>query len=354
MTAAIAAGEIRRSIAVPDAIAPNTEEWDGVIARLALAHKTTAADTDFRVRHEHIDVTNLRAANDVLIVGSIPLSAGRNMIESGFAMLRAAATTARGPKAHISGGYSKLADATVAEARMGHTVDGSYIIPILMPIPEMEAEPASDPPMEGMGAELIRREPIERRTTRTFAQALNAVYTHVVEPAVPPKADRVLPLTTAGVSREFVIALQNIVRDEAVTTFETSFAWAGAIPAPTDVAQSIEIPSEASELLGEMARHLKSSRREPVQSITGPIVDWHHVPEEPTGWIGVQSIRNGRDVIVRVHLPAEEVERAIGYMHGSRTVVVQGRPVGGRGKPVEIFAPATVVPLADTMLPVGG
>lgn len=54
---------------------------------------------------------------------------------------------------------------------------------------------------------------------------------------------------------------------------------------------------------------------------------------------------------VRVHLSADDVTRAVSYLRDSQTVVVDGVPRGGRGKPVQIFNPTRFMSLAETMLP---
>jgi hypothetical protein len=338
-------------IGVPDNARPGSTEWRGVIERLARAQGETSEEVGFRVDHEHIDVTDLRAANDTLITGSIPLASGAQLVLSAQKMLRASATTARGSKAQIGGGYLRDGDRVAAKARMGHTKAGSYIIPILMPIPTYDSEMPEEEPFEGMDAAVVRREPIERRTMRTFAQALTAVSRLIVQPGIQPTSALVPPLVAAGVSREFVMALRDIVEEHSVSKFDATFSWAGAVAPPRDVPEVIDIPRESGELLAEAAQQLKAKKREPNQTFTGPIVEWHHVPQEPQGWIGIQTMRAAREMTVRVYLSEADIYRAVDYMRDSQTVVIEGTPVGGRGKPVEIFEPSRFISLAETMIP---
>lgn len=337
-------------VGLPTYLEPDSLEWQGVIERVARHMELQVADVDRRVRREFFDVTNLRAANDVLIAGSIPLDSGVNLLTAARAMLRASATTAQGARAHISGGYSKRGDQVLGDARMGHTIDGSYVIPVLMPIPETETE-SDDTPFEGMTADRIAPEPAERRTMRTFAEALTAVQRRIVEPAREPTQADIAPLIAAGVSRELVAGLHSIVIDRSVTTFDASFEWAGSLTAPSRLPTNVQFPREAAELLDATARRLKTTRQEPIQSITGPIIEVFHKPGDPTGWVGVQTIRRSREVRVRVMLGAEDIDRGLEWMRASRTVVVDGKPTGGRGRPLEIRQPDRFLPLDETFLP---
>lgn len=115
------------TIAVPNAIRPDSVEWRSVIERLANFEQRPISDMTFRLRNRLVDVTRLRAANDYVISGSIPLTAGVGLVGAAYKMLRASATTARRPRAHIAGNFSKLGDRIVDQARLGQTEEGSYI-----------------------------------------------------------------------------------------------------------------------------------------------------------------------------------------------------------------------------------
>lgn len=338
-------------VGVPSDLRPGTLEWAGVIARLAVAQHLPAESVQLAVQHEHLDVTNFRAVNEGVIDRSIPLTSGLQLLESARAMLRATATTAQRTRAHISGGYSKTGDALASRARMGHTIDGSYVIPVLMPVPEATTLVSDAEPFESMTVDKVAPESAERRVTRTLAEALTAVQRRIVEPARLPTSSDIVPLVAAGVSREFVQALSSIVQDAAVSTFHVSFTWAGVAAPPTGIPEEVQIPREAGELLDEAARRLRSVKDEPAQSITGPIIEVHHLPEDESGWIGVQTVRSGRTVTVRVWLTAAEVMQALDFMRRTQTVVVAGRPIGGRGKPLEIRKPDRFASLEETMLP---
>jgi hypothetical protein len=191
-------------IAVPARIPVDSAAWRSVIDRIGVADARSPEDVASSIQLQMTDVTRLRAANDIVISGSIPLPAGVNLVSSAYAMLRAAATASVRPRAHIAGNFSKLADEVVAQARLGHTQSGSYIIPLLMPLTSPPDDRTDAPPVPGMEIERSPIEPSERRVTRTLAQALDAVDRLIVQPARKPRPSDLTSAVVAGVTRELV------------------------------------------------------------------------------------------------------------------------------------------------------
>jgi hypothetical protein len=338
-------------IAVPDHIQIGSVEWSGVVERLAAYERRSVNAVTTAIRDQYVDVARLRAANDVVIEGSIPLGAGVSLVASAHQMLRACATTAQRPRAQIRGHYSRFADEVVRQARLGHTSEGSYIIPILMPVSEPPADDVHERPIESLESGRVPHEPIERRVTRTFAQALTAVEQRIVQPAKQPRLRDIGPIISAGVSRELVTALYRVVADPAVATFEAAFVWAGALTPPASVPAEVVIPSEAADLLRTTERLLRSPKIEPPRTITGPVVEIHHAPGDPSGWIVVQTIQRGRPADIRVLLRQQELDPAHDWMRTARTIVVAGQIVRPFGQSLRIERPEAVYPLDETFLP---
>lgn len=338
-------------IAVPDRIRVGTVEWASVVERLAAYEGRSVNAVTADIRDQYVDVARLRAANDIVIEGSIPLGAGVSLVASAHQMLRACATTAQRPRAQIGGHYSRLADEVVRQARLGHTSEGSYVIPVLMPVSEPPADDLHERPIETLEIERVAHEPIERRVTRTFAQALTAVQQRIVAPAQQPRLHDIGPIVAAGVSRELVSALHRVVADPSVAMFEAAFVWAGALTPPASVPAEVAIPSEAAELLQMTERLLRSPHVEPPRTITGPVVGIHHEPGDPSGWIEVQTIRRGRPADVRVILREQDLYPAHDWMRTARTILVEGRIVRPFGQSLRIEEPQAVYPLDETFLP---
>lgn len=340
------------TLAVPFAMRIETAEWRGLTERLAVYEHRPVAEVAYQIQHFYTDVTRFRAANDYVIGGSIPLTAGVDLVSSAYKMLRASATTARQTKAHIAGNFSKLGDQIAAEARLGHTEHGSYIVPVLVPLSEPAPGEQSDLWHDEPGvAERVAYEPPERRVTRTLAQALTAINIRIVQPAREPTAADMVPLIAAGASRELVVAVNQVLSDPAVALLEASFAWAVGATAPASVPASVSLPAEAGDLLTKASRLLRTSRRDPSERMTGPIVEVRHVPGDPYGEVALQTMRHGRAVEVRVRLSEDRLDPTHDWMRTSRTIVVEGQVLRAPGKPLRVDQPSNVYPLDEAFLP---
>lgn len=339
-----------RHVGVASEIELGSVEWRSVIDRLGAAISKPAAEVEREVQTQFVDVARLRAAKDVVIEGSIPLDAGVKLVTSARTMLRASATTAQKLRPQISGSYSVTGDKLAQEARLGHTIHGSYIIPILMPLPRYQDTPRGRVPFEGMEIHQVSYEPAQRRVMRTLAEALSAVEQVVVRPGKMPQAKDANEIVAAGVSRELVNALIEVVDSPSVASFTADFDWASSAMPPKVDSGTVEIPHDASELLTATAKLLKSSNPQVQQSVTGPIVEVRHVPRDPFGEVAIQTIRNGRPAEVRVRIREPEVADCLEWMRSARTVLVDGRIRRSPGRPLLIEQPLRLLPVDLTYL----
>lgn len=338
-------------IAVPfGTLQPGEFEWRSVVERIASHEHRSADEVATNITAQYTDITHLRAANDFVITGSIPLSAGASLVVSAKEMLRSSATTAQQARSQIAGNYSKIGDDLADQARLGHTIEGSYIIPVLMPLPEQEVDDPQTPQITGLDRERAAPEPAERRVMRTFAEALTAINRLVVQPAREPKSREIPDLVVAGVSREFVTALLRVVNEPAVSTFEATFVWAPATVGPSGIPVKVDIPAASSELLKRTARLLKTSRREVSQTITGPIVEVRHIPDDLFGEVAIQATRGGKPSEIRVRLRLDQIDQTYEWMRASRTVLVEGELVRTPGQPLRIDSPSRFATLESTFL----
>jgi hypothetical protein len=335
-------------VAVPSNITSRNDEWSGIVNRIAQAEKLKPSAVDTSIKHQYIDSTEFRAADDVYIEGSIPLEAGFSLFASARTMVRVCATTSRGAKARIGGGYSTRGDRIAETARFGHTLHGSYIIPVFMPLPR-PTESSQTP----LGFEKNQRtfyESEERRVTRTMAQSLAALKSLVVEPGKAPRKSVVADLVTAGVSREMVLAVHRVISDESVATFDASFSWAGSIPQPPNLPEHIVIPSESAELLEGAARQMKVSKRTDIETMTGLIVQLRD-EGDGLGDVVVQTVRRGRPCEITVRLGDRQLIEAHEWFKERRALVLDGPVVANPGRPLRVDAVKRLQPLDETFLP---
>ncbi|WP_394253092.1 hypothetical protein [Arthrobacter pityocampae] len=334
-------------IAVPHKAFAGDLAWNGVVERVADSAGLSKKSVEASVRNLYVDVTEFRAADDILIHGSIPVEAGFSLISTARALLRTSATTSRGPKALINGNYSRPGERIVEHARFGHTIPGSYILPMLVPISRPQRTNDSllhDPKSPSL------YEPEERRATRTMAQALSAIQNRVVDPDRVPGPTVITDLIIAGVSREMVSALHQVVSDASVTTFDASFRWASGLQEPQKLPAKIEIPAGAAGVLKrtfELMRPLKKSRTE---NLTGQIVQLRDDDSVVFGDVSIRTMRNGRTSEVDVRLGRPELQHAHRWFEEREVLVVEGEVESTPGKGLRIDAPIRVEPLTNTLL----
>lgn len=307
---------------VPHELAAGGLDWQRIVERLAEIEGVSESDIAARLEGRLVDVANIRAANDIVIRDTIPYTAGVTMVRESWTMLRAAATTSLGPKAHIRR-YRQSADSIIESARMAHTRRGSFIIPIYLPLPEPE-QVTDVIPTEDL--ETAVPESQERRIMRTFAEALAAVDEIAVQPEQEPTANGVQDLIRSGVSHEFAVSLRRILTEEAVSDFSASFVWAPAGgPAPR-TPSTVSIPAAATERIRRVAEKLRQApTAQQAEYLTGPIVGVHRDDEDRSGVVTVQVSRNARPTHLSVNVSRERLDQALDWMKARATVVVQSK-----------------------------
>ena len=259
---------------------------------------------------------------------------------------RSGATTARRPNLHIGRNFSVVGDRVAERARMGHTRRGSYLVPILMPIP------ADHETSFGSDETLLKAPPEspERRVSRTVAQSLAAIASNIIQPARDPRPDVLPALHLAGASREAVMALQRTLSEPGVQNLRATFRWSAGTTAPSGLPETVTFPSEAAELLERAADLMRRSKVEPGERFTGRIIEVRHPHGQSTGEVTLDTFRRGRACEIRVPVGPDDLQLAYGRVERNETVLVDGRvdPVTTQG--LRISNPQAIVPLAETVL----
>jgi hypothetical protein len=337
-------------VAVPNEVVVGSLEWHGLVERVAAVERRRPADVALGIERELTDVAHLRAANDIVIRGSIPLQAGVSLVSSAWSMMRSSATTAQRLRAQINGSFSKIGDEILEDARLGHTQEGSYIIPVLMRHENPQPPPPGQTPILGLDAESAPGETPQRRVMRTFAQALDAVERVIVTPERTPTASSLDAFVVAGGSRELLTAVHRVLTDESVGEFKASFSWAGSVPTPNRIPREVTLPSEASRRVESAARALRQPRVSPGETLTGVVVQLRDDLKEPFGEFALQTVRGGRQVEVRIRVQGDDRLRAHDWMRDHSTIVCQGQVRRAPGQPLTIDSPRLIQPIEETMI----
>lgn len=315
-------GDTGRAV-VPNEVPDQSPELDSVVRVLAMRFGATQDEMRSRLRYYSTDITRLAVASDG---DSIPLRTARQLLESASAMVRAAAAAARGPRANVPN-YSREVREMASSARMGHTLSGSFIVPIYFDLTVVQVEQQTLDENTSAAAP----EPSERRMTRTLAEAISAVARRLVDPGVEPTPSAVAEAVNAGVTLQLVRALGNLLDDDNVGGVTATFSWAPALRGQDPPVRQVAIPSEAVPLLRDAEKLLLRRPVDATETFTGPIVEVAHVPGEPVGHFTVQTVRNGQEARVQARVAETQIPEVLEWMRDRRTVVLSGqvgRPAG--------------------------
>jgi hypothetical protein len=197
------------------------------------------------------------------------------------------------------------------------------LLPLSEPEPDDEettAEPGF-PDMEITAA----KEPLERRVMRTFAESLAALDSLVVTPEREPQAASVHELIRAGVSHQFVSAVDRVLTEDAVAEFSAAFEWAPVGNPPKGV-REVSIPTDARRRLKSVASRLRDTpTKRSEEQFVGPIRRVERDPNDETGTVTVQTIRNGHSASIAVRVSPRVLDQAWEWARDRTTLVVQSR-----------------------------
>lgn len=338
------------AIIVPSRVVPGSFEWRSVVTRLADFERKPLDDIVLRIATHYIDVSKFRAAGEDVVQGSIPLETAAKVVTSARSMLRSVGTTSRRPRTAIDGNFSTFGDNIVSRARMAHTEDGSFVFPVLMPIPEPAQDHNDQAALTGMEVEWMLPESSERRVMRTLAQSLDAANAVIVHPdRAPRRTADLIPFIAAGGSKELLASLHSILEQPSVETFEATFSWAGGVNAPGGVANSVVVTSEAAPRIEQAVQLLTPSEHFPSQIYTGQIAAIIRPRQE----IELDTVHNGRKCRLFVRLERDIFNQTYDWARDERTVFVEG-DVTRSARRFFVEHPRTIGPLEEMFLRSGG
>jgi hypothetical protein len=332
------------SIVIPWRLTTQSFEYRGVVERVAAATRISFQALDRLLRHMRFDVSEFRLEADDVSETS-RLAAGVALLDSVRTLFRASATASRTSRPSIDGRYSQVGDEIASEARMAHTKRGSFVVPILMPIPPDEPDPAV-PQLAAMAPP----ESGQRRVTRTMAQALSAMKGQILDAPQLPSRSMLADLVVAGVTRESVMAVQRVLIAPGVTELDASFEWAAGHRSTQTLPTTVEFPRDAAPVLAAAADLMRTSRMSVEERLSGVVVEVRHEPNDPFSEFAIGTVVRGRSCEVRVTIPSEDITKATQWLVAGDVIVVSGPIERQKGRPLRIRRPTGVYRLAEGQL----
>lgn len=287
------------------------------------------------IARQFLDVTDLRAENPDLISVTIPLRAGHAMLDSARQLVVAAAGATIRRQGHFGKSMPRRARQHVNAVRLGHTREGSYVIPLI------SAARIPDPPSQDEPPHLelaVEEAAFDRRVLVTMARALDVLAEMVVRRDQPPTRAEVHDAVGEGVSYELCTAVHQIINTDEITDLSIDFNWALAARPPVRAPSHVGFPVGAIERVSAVLEMLRAVDTERQSVIYGLTTHLSSGTADVGGRVGVEAVVDGKLRTVWMDLGLQDYETAIAC-HKRRLVVARGTLKAAPGKRV-IMEPA--------------
>ncbi|WP_311670099.1 hypothetical protein [Streptomyces chisholmiae] len=274
---------------------------------------------------QFLDITKLRAVSEGEIDDTIPLQAGIALFDSAKRLVTASAASTLMRQGNFGRNMPKRAIRHARQVRLGHTMHGSYIIPIISRARSSDVQSDSDglddQPKLNLAVEEAR---FDRRVATTMAHALDVLEQMAVTRDRLPSTADVHDAVAEGVSRELCDAVSQVLMTGQVDSYDIRFQWAPAATPPRLLTDRSVFPKEAVRVVGEIASTLRSSERIEEQVIFGIVTSCSALLNEGNGRVVVQASIGGRVRTVKFDLDWPVFGLASRYMAERRPVFVRG------------------------------
>ncbi|MFF3770528.1 hypothetical protein [Streptomyces sp. NPDC002232] len=274
------------------------------------------------ISRQFLDVTDLRAEDDEISEGTIPLASGIGLFNSAHRMMVSAAAATLHRQGYYGNSMPRAAHKHARRMRLGQTRPGSYIVPVISSarFGVLVDDSFDEPRLEAAADESY----FERRMLTTLSRALHTLsQMAVVRDRTPTKFD-VLSAVDEGVSSELCAAVLDVIGKGGVDLFDITFNWAPSSPAPRDISAKVAFTNESADLIQHIETELKETDAPAERVLYGVIRRLSLKKNETSGHVALETVLDGKPRVVAFELPLDVYRRAARYHGERRPVVVRG------------------------------
>jgi hypothetical protein len=251
------------------------------------------------------DLVRVRASNDQVADGTIPLNDAVTLVERSRELVNAAVCAVIEKRPFFATKRTTKAIDYLKRVRMGQTEQGSYVLTILTPV-----APALKPIQEELSLE-DDQEPFERRVTRTLMEALEALESAARDSALNGEFQPFLDAVKLGVSANLCDAVVGMSSVADGTSIDVEVCWSRTRPAPEKIANRVQLSCDTMPIIGEAARKLKAQQPLEDFEVVGVISGLQSDEVKVEGDIRIAAPVNGKMKKVSVKLDGEHYHEAI-------------------------------------------
>ncbi|MFG2807047.1 hypothetical protein [Streptomyces massasporeus] len=289
---------------------------------LAKKEDRTPDEIRLEISRQFIDVTDLRAEDEQISDGTIPLLAGIGLFNSAHRLMVSAAAATLHRQGYYGSSMPRAAHKHARRMRLGQTRPGSYIIPVISNarFGELVDNRFDEPRIEARADDSY----FERRMLTTLSGALEVLAEMTMVRDRAPTKDEMLGAVDEGVSSELCAAVLDVIGKGGVGVFDVTFNWAPTSPPPAATAGKIMFMGEAAELIHQVESELKEADAPAERILYGVIRRLSLKRNDTTGHVSMETVLDGKTRVVSFELPLDVYQRAARYHGERRPVVVRG------------------------------
>ncbi|MEV0196126.1 hypothetical protein [Nonomuraea sp. NPDC050691] len=264
-------------------------------------------DVATELRYIEDDVIDLEFDEDR---SRVPLSEAARLLEGARAFAVANACSAIHRRSYHGRSQPLRAREYADFVGMGHTREGSFVIPILSPIGVMKPViiEGEQEPLIDVQSELNY---FPRRVTGIMADVLREIHElAVVRERIPPKED-LNRAVVAGLSADACASLAAMVSAPNASDLDITFQWALTAAPPRAGGDTIEFPQEAAGAIREIGHILRDQVQLEDAVIYGFVSSLDRDPDDEEGVVKVKALVGHRIRPVKIVLRGDAYHTAV-------------------------------------------
>ncbi|MFI7067080.1 hypothetical protein ACIBL3_39205 [Kribbella sp. NPDC050124] len=314
---------VRSAHEVLQPLAPGSTDYRlrlaDLLRTLARAEKRDALLITQEILSEGADVCEWRATGEQINQYTIPLDDGDRLVHGARTAFVAAANATVHRRGYFGHSIAKAAREHAKSVRMGQTMPGSYIVPIISHVSGSTLVPGGQE--DGLDIR-IDAQPFGRRVMIQLAEALSTIQDLAVD-ADPPNMRRINESVGHGVSHELCAAVSEVLAADSVDGLDVSFAWARRLPV-RDAVERIRLPKASLPNVQGIAESLRGSQVVAEQTIVGIVRGTRRDPAEEFGLVTIRAPIGSTDRLVHMWLGRDDFHQALMAADEERLVYVTG------------------------------
>jgi hypothetical protein len=253
----------------------------------------------------------------------VPLSQMAKLIDGARELAIASACSAMQRRAYHGRSRPRRATGFADIVGMGHTIQGSFVIPIISPIGSMRPvviDSGADPLLDVISEQAF----FPRRVTGMMADIFKEIHRLAIEPDHMPAKEELSRAVVGGLSADACLAVATMVTTPQAGSLDVTFDWALASTPPRAGGEQINFPAESGDAIRAVGNILRDQVQVADTVLYGFVSSLDREPDEEEGTVKVKTLISGRVRPVRMVLRKDAYHTAVEAHDLRLRVVITG------------------------------